>query len=85
MFYIFLRCLWKFCCKIHLFEMQKQIQWWLHQRFIYLNLKLYSAIFDYEVDLSEKKIVFCELCLTQRNFLAIWSYIPGLDKYNVSK
>ena len=40
-------------------------------RLIWLNLKLYSAIFNYNVKHSEQKIVFYELWLAEANFLAI--------------
>ena len=66
----------KFCHSyttlVHLLEILRQILWLLHHRFICLNvLKLHSAIFDYKVK-SLTKIVFYELWLAQRNFLAIW-------------
>ena len=55
----------KFCdwytAEIHLFKIQRQIMWLLHQRFICLNLKLYSAIFDYTVEVFEQKNMFYEV------------------------
>ena len=43
-------------------------------------IKLYSAIFDYKVELYEQKIILYEFHLAQRNFQAIPSYILGIDK-----
>ena len=79
----------KFCysyiVEIHLLEILRQILWLLHQRFICLNVwKLYSTIFDYNVKLLNKKILFHELWLAQRNLLVIYDYIHGLDKYNTT-
>ena len=69
---------------ICLFKIQGQILC-LIQRFICLNLKLYSAISDSKVKLFEQKIVFQELCLALKKLSGNVLTINGLDKYNVSK
>ena len=52
---------------------------------LFVCLKLYSAIFDYKVELSKPKNVFRELqSMAKRKFLAILN-MPGLNKYNLSK
>ena len=71
----------KYSLEVLEYNMHWQLSWQLHQRLICVNLKLYSAIFDYKIDISEQDIIFFELCFAQKHFQAICSYIPGLDKY----
>lgn len=63
------------------YNMHWQLSWQLHQGLSCVNLKLFSAISDYKIEISEQDIIFSELCFAQKHFQVKCSYILGLDKY----